>query len=78
MIGNTMKCEGLTFIAVNMVDASMIESRWQAHFMQIFPLCYKELPLTHESDKEFFDKNWQGDNYTTYEQFMEEHYKGWL
>jgi len=61
-----------------MVDASMIHSQWQAHFMQVFPFEFEKLPRTHESDKECFDRNWKGDNYTTYEQFMEEYYKGWL
>jgi len=67
-----------TFFSVSMVDASMIKSKWQAGFMQIFPLDFDNLPLTHESDKKCFERNWKGDGYTTYEQFMEEHYKGYL
>lgn len=78
MTGLSMKHEGLQFISIDMVDASMIQNQWQAHFMQIFPLNLSELPLIHSSDKEFFDENWRGDNYTTYGQFMEEHCKGWL
>ena len=78
MTGFAANYEGVKFISIDVVDASMIKSQWQAHFMQIFPLRLDMLPRTHESDKECFDKNWKGDSYTTYEQFMEEHYKGYL
>lgn len=69
---------GPTFISVSLVDASGIESQWQAHFLQVFPLKYSELPKTHPSDKKCFKKRWKGNNHTTYKQFMEEYYKGWL
>ena len=51
-------------------NASFIKSQWQAHFMQIFPLNMSNLPATHPSDKGFFEKHWEGDNHTTYEQFV--------
>ncbi len=57
-------------IAVSMVDASMIKSQWQANFRQIFPIKYEDLPPTLPSDKQFFEKYWKGDSYTTYEQFI--------
>ena len=78
MTGLAAKHDGLKFISIDMIDASMIKSQWQAHFMQVFPLNMDNLPLTHESDKECFDKNWRGDTYTTYEQFVEEYYKEFL
>jgi len=65
-------------ICLSIMDASFIKSKWQANFMQIFPLEYNKLPKIHELDKKCFDNNWKGDDYTTYEQFMKEYYKGWL
>ena len=61
---------GYKLVAVSMVDASMIKSQWQANFMQIFPVNYDNLPSTLSSDKQFFKEYWEGDNYTTYEQFI--------
>jgi len=72
------KCEYPKFLSVDFVDASMIKSQWQSHFLQVFPIEFSNLPSTHESDKECFEKNWKGDSYTTYEQFMEEYYKAYL
>ena len=68
---------GSTPVCVSWVEAD-VKSQWQANFMQIFPLNYNKLPKIHESDKEVFDKEWRGDSYTTYEQFMQEYYSGWL
>jgi hypothetical protein len=62
--------EGYKFIEISTVDASGIQSQWQAGFTGIYPLKYNDLPATHPSDKEFFEKHWRGDNYTTYEQFI--------
>jgi len=58
------------FLKVSVVDASFVKSKWQAHFMQLFPIKMDELPETHESDKAFFEKHWRGDKHTTYKQFI--------
>jgi hypothetical protein len=68
---------GPKFLGSSIVDASFIKSQWQAHFLQIFPLQMEKLPKTHESDRECFEKNWKGDSYTTYDQFMKEYYPNW-
>jgi len=70
MIGFAGKYDGLKLISISHVDASGIRSQWQADFLQVFPLRYGNLPATHFSDKECFEKHWRGDNYTTYEQFI--------
>jgi len=50
-----------SFCGVFLVNAN-IRSQWQAHFLQIFPVepRMSELPKTHESDKECFEKFWKG------------------
>ena len=59
------------FVDTAIVDASWIKSQMQANFMQIFPFNYHELPLTHKTDKTVFEKYWEGDKTTTFEQFMQ-------
>ena len=60
------------FVSASMVDASMVKSMWQANFLQIFPVKYDELPAIDVTDKECFEKYWQGEPKSlTYEQFLE-------
>jgi len=61
---------GFQFSEVSLVQAD-IRSKWQAHFMQIFPIAdvYDKLPAEHESDKACFDKYWLGPKGMTFEQF---------
>lgn len=49
---------GLKFYGVSLVEAD-IKSKWQAHFLQVFPISevYDKLPATHESDKEILKKS---------------------
>jgi hypothetical protein len=61
---------GVTFFNVSLVDCPEMKSQWQAGFMGIYPPNCMELPAKHPSDKEFFEKHWRRDNYTTYEQFI--------
>ena len=61
---------------ISMVDASGIQSQWQAHFLQIFPIQMDTLPQTHESDRECFKQHWQGIP-MSYETFMRLYYKNW-
>ena len=67
-----MNYEDPRFFEVSMVSGPPegIRSKWQANFMQLFPIKYDLLPAKHEYDKDFFEKYWSGDNYTTYEQFI--------
>lgn len=60
--------------SVSLVDASHIKSQWQAHFMQIFPICMDNLPRFHKSDKSFFNENWQGDHNYSFDEFIEKYY----
>lgn len=60
----------IDFFEVSLVDARHIKSKWQAHFLQVFPVLMEELPDTHESDRECFEKNWRGDPSVTYDQFV--------
>jgi hypothetical protein len=64
---------GVTFFDISVVKCPEMQSQWQAGFMGIFPVNCLSLPATHPSDKEFFEKHWKGDNYTTYEQFTEKY-----
>jgi hypothetical protein len=65
------------FFKVSLVDASNVKSQWQAHFLQVFPLELDKLPRIHESDRQCFEKYWEGDKHTTYDQFMLENYPAW-
>ena len=60
------------FFEVSLVDASHIKSKWQAHFLQVFPTEWDSLPAIHDSDRECFEQQWRGDPKSlTYEQFLE-------
>ena len=65
--GNCEKCksqppivpiEGVKFYDISLVEAD-IKSKWQAHFLQVFPIqeVYDKLPATHESDKKVLEKH---------------------
>lgn len=51
-----------------------IQSKWQANFLQVFPQNYKKLPAEHESDKECFEKHYDGEEKLTFEEFKKKHY----
>jgi len=69
--------DGYTFLSIGLIDASHIKSQWQAHFTQLFPCRFSELPRTHESDRDFFKENWKGNPEIGYDEFMLNYYIHW-
>src|ERR1035437_3598453 len=79
----TLISSQVRLITCDLVDAGYIHSQWQAHFCQVFPIGMDKLPRTHESDRDFYDKNWRGPREwhgipLDYRNFMLLHYPDYL
>ena len=65
----------LLTIVPNAEQARIIKSQWQAYFLQIFPFYFSDLPQTHPSDRQCFERCWEGSP-MSYESFMASAYPG--
>ena len=57
-------------VDISLVEAKDIRSKWQANFLQIFPLDFPSLPETHRSDSRVFYRHYRGSEKLTFNQFV--------
>lgn len=51
-----------------------IKSKWQADFLQVFPMNYDKLPYEHSTDKDVFEEFYSADD-LTFEEFRIKYYE---
>ncbi len=65
-----LNCDPLNMISVSFVNTKdAIRSKWQANFLQIFPIEYNASPKEHYTDKHMFDRYYCGKKDYTFEEF---------